>query len=558
MGERLPAQFFPRSLITTDKLASVTHTNKFPADLNIAAAGKWVTVLLTNTSADTWTPPVFPTMLFVTAIAGGAQGGGKAAGTTARGGGGGGSGHYCFRRPMWINDGTALHYQCGPGGTGGATTGVAGAATYFGNDKSSGYDGPGYIYLLGGTGGQAASVSDGGAGGGWGPATAPTSVAAAAGHACRLQIYHWNGAAGGCGGETSVQTSGLAGELEAMKSAPAGAAAAGSGGGGPGGTGFGQGAAGTTGVAGTVAGIAGSSYGSGGSGANGAAAGARVGGDGAQGAIWIEYWDPNGDATHGWIYQKLGGTAATDASNFTPAYGTATSLMLRLFGVAAGGSAGGRSNATTNTPGGGGSGEYICDFPYQYIGTPVSYSIPGETAKPAVGDNNGVAGGTLTWGSSNISLLGGAGGTRAGVRTGGAGGGRNGGTGGPAGGAVGGAAGIAVAPNSNPAGIWTNGGSGGGGGNTGATNGGHGGPCEGSRSADGGLAGVGPGSPGGGVSWMGTGGLGLNYNGAASTDGNDATAPGAGGGGCVGVNGVARAGGKGGPGCLIVMYWVDY
>ena len=60
------------------------------------------------------------------------------------------------------------------------------------------------------------------------------------------------------------------------------------------------------------------------------------------------------------------------------------------------------------------------------------------------------------------------------------------------------------------------------------------------------------------MSWMGAGGAGKDYTAGSSSDGNDAIAPGAGGGGCVGVAGTARAGGKGGPGCLIIMYWVDY
>jgi hypothetical protein len=272
--------------------------------------------------------------------------------------------------------------------------------------------------------------------------------------------------------------------------------------------------------------------------------------------IFVTYWDPNGDTTHGWLYQKLGGTAGAASGTFTtPAD---IDAIIYLYGVAAGGSGGSR-NATTNTAGAGGSGEYCLGMPYQYPTGGVAYSVPGETAASATGDNNGVTGSDLTFGW--MTLKGGLAGTRVGARSGGPGGGRlPNGTG--AGGSASGGAGVPYGPiaggtSSSTTGIYCNSGSGGGGGNISTGNGGAGARIECSRSADGGAGGAGAGAPGGGCSWMGNGALGQAYDAGGNHTGVDAEAPGAGGGSGYGTS-AARSGGKGGPGCMIVAYWVDY
>lgn len=561
MRRRRPSvDIFPAALRTTALASALAAVSLFPAPVggSSGSSGKWVTVELSSTTAATWTPPVYPTMLFVDATAAGGAGGGKAA-TTARGGGGGGAGEHCLGRPMWINDGTALDYICGTGGTGvSGAAGNAGGPTYFGRFTSSSYDGPGLIYCIGGAGGAVISVSDGGIGGGNIPFPAATSVGQTA-HAVRQQLHWFAGAGGACGGESSAQNSGLPGQAELGGVAAIGAAANGSGGGGPGaGSPWGPGAAGTAGVAGSTNGTnaPSTSWGAGGSGANGADFNNKTGGNGANGRIWVVYWDPNGDTTHGWIYEKLGGTAGAASGTFTTPADVAATIW--LYGTAPGGSAGSRS-ATTNSSGSAGSGEYCLGLPYPYSAGGVAYSIPGETAAAASGDNDGTTGTDLTFGW--VVLKGGVRGTRAGNRAGGSGGGRlPNGTG--AGGGTSGGAGSPYGPvaggiSSSTTGVYCNSGSGGGGGNTGATAGGTGGRIECSRSADGGAAGAGAGGSGGGCSWMGNGGLGQAYDAGSGHDGPNAEAPGAGGGGCYGASS-ARVGGKGGPGCMIAMHWVEY
>lgn len=555
---RKRTEVFPKALRTTALAAALISTSVFPAPVGGSGAtgvpGKWVTVLLTSTTLTTWSPPVYPTLAFISGVGGGGGGGGKPTATGARGGGGGGGAQYCLRRPFYIVSSAALDYICGTGGNGGSgVAGSAGGPSYFGYLSTETRN---LIYLNGGLGGASSATSDGGQGGGWIPATAPTAIGSTPGHAVRLQITHWAGPSGGCGGEASGQTSGLAGEVEAIKSAAAGAAANGSGGGGPGGGSiFGAGAPGTTGSATAVNGTAATNYGTGGSGANGASTvTSAVGGAGAQGAFLVCYWDPNGDSSVGWQFDVLGGAASADAGSYTP---TQANTTLLLYGTAAGASAGSRNTSAFNSSGAGGAGEYCLGLPYNYTTGSISYSCAGETAAGAAGNNDGVDGGDLGFG--HLKLKGGKAGLRGGTRTGGAGGGRNGGGGGAAGGGLGSAAGVTTAPNSNPAGLFTNGGAGGGGGgSTTGHSGGAGAPCEASRSADGGntAGGSGPGAPGGGCSWMATGGLGQNYGGAGF-NGLDAYGPGAGGGGCGGATGTNQQGGKGGPACLVVMYWKE-